>query len=251
MYSERVYVGRSVEISIWFNTIYALIASCALIFFMIIGAVYTPSNRVRSMTQHFVSGVVFAAVAVELLPKIAQHETRWTISIGFIFGTLLMLFLMWLTHRFEKNKSSTTGVLPLGLLIAMLVDLFVDGMLIGIAFIAGQASGVLVTVAFATCAALLGLAASLTLKNNHVAIKHYFIWGAWLAIIIPIGTLLGSYVVGKLPASYLTETLAFGVAALLYLAAEELMAEAHHVKDSPLITSMFFWGFLAILLVKI
>ncbi len=37
--------------------------------------------------------------------------------------------------------------------------------------------------------------------------------------------------------------IAFGTAALLFLVTEELLTEAHEVKESPLMTSAFFYRF--------
>ena len=39
--------------------------------------------------------------------------------------------------------------------------------------------------------------------------------------------------------------------ALLYLVTEELLAEAHEVKDTPIATATFFLGFLGILLISL
>ena len=42
--------------------------------------------------------------------------------------------------------------------------------------------------------------------------------------------------------------LAFALAALLYLVTEELLAEAHETPDVPLVTALFFVGFLLFLM---
>lgn len=44
--------------------------------------------------------------------------------------------------------------------------------------------------------------------------------------------------------------MSFGVTTLLYLVTEELLVKAHEVDETPLLTSMFFVGFLALLLVE-
>ena len=62
-------------------------------------------------------------------------------------------------------------------------------------------------------------------------------FGAWLAT--PIG---------HLPAPIIDGFLTFGLMALLYLVTEELLVEAHEKPDSPLISAMFFVGFLGLLL---
>jgi ZIP family zinc transporter len=43
---------------------------------------------------------------------------------------------------------------------------------------------------------------------------------------------------------FLAGVLGFGVASLLYLVTEELLAEAHEVPDTPVVTATFFAGFL-------
>ena len=49
---------------------------------------------------------------------------------------------------------------------------------------------------------------------------------------------------------WITGFLSFGLMALLYLVTEELLVEAHEKPDSPLISAMFFVGFLALLLIE-
>lgn len=44
--------------------------------------------------------------------------------------------------------------------------------------------------------------------------------------------------------------LSFATVALLYLVTEELLTEAHEQPDTPLLTTMFFVGFLSLLLLS-
>ena len=44
--------------------------------------------------------------------------------------------------------------------------------------------------------------------------------------------------------------MSFGVAALLYLVTEELLTEAHEVDETPLLTAMFFVGFIGLLMIE-
>ncbi|MBW8465221.1 MAG: hypothetical protein K0M68_21645 [Acidovorax sp.] len=48
----------------------------------------------------------------------------------------------------------------------------------------------------------------------------------------------------------LDAVMSFSVAALLYLVTEELLTEAHEVDETPLLTSMFFVGFVALLTIE-
>ena len=49
----------------------------------------------------------------------------------------------------------------------------------------------------------------------------------------------------------LNAVLAFGIAALLYLVIEELLVEAHETPETNVVTSIFFVGFLAVLLLDL
>ena len=70
-----------------------------------------------------------------------------------------------------------------------------------------------------------------------------------LAVLVPVGALIAQPVALLTPA-WIIGFMSFGLMALLYLVTEELLAEAHETPDSPLISAMFFVGFLALLLLE-
>jgi zinc transporter, ZIP family len=70
------------------------------------------------------------------------------------------------------------------------------------------------------------------------------------ALLIGVGALLGVTVLGGLSSNALGGVLAFGSAALLYLVTEELLVEAHSVGETPLMSSLFFAGFLVLLVIE-
>ena len=68
-------------------------------------------------------------------------------------------------------------------------------------------------------------------------------------LLLPLGAFLATPV-GHLPPDWIVGFLAFGLMALLYLVTEELLVEAHEKPDTPLISAMFFVGFLGLLLIE-
>jgi ZIP family zinc transporter len=70
-----------------------------------------------------------------------------------------------------------------------------------------------------------------------------------LGLLLPLGTLLALPVAG-FPPAIITGFLSFGLIALLYLVTEELLVEAHEKPDTPLISAMFFIGFLGLMLLE-
>lgn len=58
-----------------------------------------------------------------------------------------------------------------------------------------------------------------------------------------VGAVGGAVLLGGASAQVLAAVLAFGAAAVLYLAVEELMIEAHENAETPWLTSLLFVGF--------
>ena len=121
--------------------------------------------------------------------------------------------------------------------------------MIGIGFITGAKAGYLLTLGLTLELVCLGLALAGQLQSALKSEAKVVGAVAALSLSLPIGAAIGSTVLPRVPAIILNGTIAGGAAALLYLATEELLREAHEEPDSPLITASFFAGFLAVLLI--
>ncbi|KTD32586.1 hypothetical protein E3983_13240 [Legionella israelensis] len=237
------------KISILNILFYSLIPALCMLVGGLIASLYQPKARLTSAMQHFAAGVVFAAVAKELLPKLGAENEPVVLTVGFIVGVLSMLLLKLFSETLNENSTASKGI-SWGLITAVGVDLFIDGVLIGIAFLAGEQGGILIAIALAIEILFLGLSATASLGARGVSIKIRLILLCILALLIPAGSLSGASLLSQLPSYYTEGLLAFGVAALLYLVTEELLTEAHETEDTPYITASFFIGFLLILLLE-
>ncbi len=219
---------------------------------MAIGGVFafikTPGAKTTSTIQHFAAGVVFSAVAVELLPKVID-QSHLLLSLGFIIGVATMLFTEWFARKLSKNTSSSNKI-PIELLLAVGIDVLIDGILIGVSFIASSRSGIVIALALSLEVLFLGLSTSAKMAKNKLAKPFGIGITLLLALLIPIGGILGYGVVSQLAKPVHLMILSFGVAALLYLVTEELLLEAHEIEDIPFATMAFFAGFLVILLIS-
>ncbi|MCP5470239.1 MAG: hypothetical protein H7A36_07045, partial [Chlamydiales bacterium] len=214
-------------------TLYSLIPFFAALLGSFIGALYLPQQKIVSALQHFVAGVLIAAVSTELLPKVLNHTSHLTVSLGFVIGVIFMLVVEEFAHSIAKKRVG-------GLITGASVDLFVDGFLIGISFLAGAQSGLTIALSLSLCAFFLSLTVSNALKQRGL---NRFLPLLFIACMLPLGAFLGGAFALKLPPIILLETITFGVAALLYLGIEELLAEAHKKEESVWISATFFLGF--------
>ena len=137
---------------------------------------------------------------------------------------------------------------PVALLTAIGLDLAIDGLVLGLAFIAGEKAGTLLAVALTLEVLFLALTLTNDLTSRYRKMKAVGLTCA-LALLVPIGALVAQPVALLSPV-WITGFLSFGLMALLYLVTEELLVEAHEKPDSPLISAMFFVGFLALLLIE-
>lgn len=227
---------------------YAWIPAVTILIGGMLALIMRPSKKVTSFTQHFAAGVVFAAVALELLPKLTQLNHNWALVLGFCLGVGLMLLLREVTGRHGKNTNNQT--LPWSMLTAIGIDLLIDGLLIGIAFVAGAKGGLLVAAALAIEIFFLGITVATSLSQRLISKTLILLILIFFACTVVMAAMIGSALIANTHDAVLEIILAFGVAALLYLVTEELLEKAHETNDTPWVTMAFFAGFLIIYLLN-
>jgi len=246
---------------------FALIPAGVALAGAIVAAFRSPSPRIRSMIQHFAAGIVAAAAAAELLPIAISKHSPLALAIGFAVGTAAMVGIAKLMERLEGgDEEPATGSLvaseamaqaaqqpsgPGAMLAAVGVDVLIDGTLLGLAFVAGQKAGVLLTIGFSLEMLSLGLATCATCRRYRWSVARSIgaVFGVGLSLIL--GATVAVLLLQGLTGAGLGAVLAFGLAALLYLVTEELLVEAHEVHENTITTSMFFAGFLVLLLIDV
>lgn len=190
--------------------------------------------------QHLAAGVVFAAAATEILPQVMHQASPAATLIGGSLGVGTMLGLKAIEARFKG---------PVALLAAIGLDILIDGLVLGLAFIAGAKAGLLLTIALTLEVLFLGLTLTTELGESAKSRLKVVATVSTLALLLPLGALLATPI-ATFPPVVVASFLSFGLMALLYLVTEELLAEAHEKPDTPLISAMFFVGFLALLLLE-
>lgn len=231
--------------------IYALLPVAAIIIGGVIGLLKKPSGAVTSSVLHFAAGVVFSVVAVELLPDIIKQHKPLEVGIGFGLGIAAMLLVKFFVEKLEKkdDKLSANNRLPIGLLIAMGIDMLIDGLLLGVGFAAGKKEGILLSIALAVEVFSLGLAVVLACADSSISKQKNIAIVFGLGMLFFMGAIIGILFLSGLSQEMLELVLSFGLAALLFLVTEELLTEAHEEKETPFQTACFFGGFLLFLLI--
>lgn len=229
---------------------YTLIPVVATIAGGIVAAFRSPGEKTRISVQHFAAGVVFAAVAAELLPELAHNLRLIPLLLGFSLGVALMLLVRWSMGRLERKSRGAGKKGTGGLLIASGVDVFIDGLLVGISFEVGMREGIIITIALTIELLFLAISVASSLAKENTGKVKIITSCTLLALLVLVGAALGGTVLRGLSGDALETIVAFATAALLYLVTEELLVEAHEGQDTAFTTAMFFVGFLAVLIIE-
>jgi ZIP family zinc transporter len=243
--------------------------------FTVVGAaagVYFPAlARLRGHVLHLAAGVVFAVVAVELLPEIQRRALVWDVVLGFGLGVMTMLAVDKILDRIrgddgddgdDDTEAASAGKvnlstlsppraarIPASLLVAVAIDFLLDGLLLGVGFAAGARIGILLALAEAAEQLSVGLALAGELRTAGMSRGRILGTISALGALVFLSAVAGATVLSGLPAGAMEVVLSFGAAALLYLVTEELLREAHEEHESTSGTAMFFAGFLLFLVI--
>ncbi|WP_293914333.1 transporter [Deinococcus sp.] len=225
-----------------------LIPVVATILGGVVASYRAPGEQLRSFVQHFAAGVVFAVVAGELLPEITKGHQPLGVVIGFTLGVGVLLAVRQFAERLERRSGSQGES---GLIAAVATDVLIDGLLIGVGFAAGTRVGVLLIVALTLELLFLGVSVASSLGQSGQPRRRIILTVVGLSLAVIVGSLLGGTLLQGLSGLALEIVLSFGAAALLFLVTEELLTEAHEVKETPLITAAFFAGFVSLYLIEL
>lgn len=222
------------------NLAFAFIPVFAVLVGALIAVWRKPGAGLESALQHLAAGVVFGAAAAEILPQVKHDASIWTTLIGGVLGVATMLGIKSLEGRWKG---------PVGMVAAIGIDIFVDGLVLGLAFLARRKAGLLMTIALTLEVLFLGLTVTTELGESLTSRFKVVAASVALALLLPVGVLV-AMPVATLPPHIIGGFLTFGLMALLYLVTEELLVDAHEKPDSPGISAMFFVGFLGLLIVE-
>ena len=220
-----------------------------------VAAVRRPGPRLVSAIQHFAAGVVIAALAGELLPDLRSEGNLGWAAVGFSVGVALVLSLASYGRWLDKNQQSkvrpsaitaAAPAIPIGLLVTVAIDLLIDGGLVGLGTQLGSTQALILTTALTLEILFLSLSLSAELTDRGLTPRQAALTCTALGLSTAVGAIAAAALLGGVGPGVLAFVLAFGAAALLYLAVEELLVEAHEQAETALLSAMFFAGFLII-----
>lgn len=233
-------------VDLWQVFVWSLLPVAATLCAILVALTHRPSAGARSALQHLAAGIVFAAVATEIVPEMLAGGHVLAVASGFAAGVALMFGVRLAGDAMSSANTTKSSASASGwsMLMATGIDLAIDGLLIGLGFAISTASGVLLTLAVAFEVLFVSLGLSATLADRGRPVRFIALSLGVMALLTLICMLLGASLLSSLEPAWKVVVLSFGSAALLYLVSEELLVEAHaDGADSVLGSMLFFVGF--------
>ncbi len=197
------------------------------------------SKVLNMLTIGLASGIMLSASIWSLLiPALDDAEDAWgnlsfiPIALGFVLGTLLMVFLDFISARLIRKNTTAEHRKAFKLFTAITIHNIPEGLSVGFAI--GTAvsvnSPILSAVMFALGIALQnfpeGLATALPIQNCLHNRKKSFILATISGIVEPTSALAGFFLATSI-SSLLPWLLSFSAGAMIYVIVEEMMPELH------------------------
>ncbi|WP_278255444.1 hypothetical protein [Nocardioides convexus] len=190
-----------------------------------------------------------------LLPDLRHEGNLGWAAAGFTAGVALVLSLAAYGRRLDNQQDSTAkestkkavvAGIPIGFLATVAIDLLIDGVLVGLGTRLGSTQALILTIALTLEILFLSLSMAAESTDRGLSPRQASLICSGLGVSTAVGAITAAALLGGVGPAALAFVLAFGAAALLYLAVEELLVEAHEQTETALLSAMFFAGFLAI-----
>jgi len=161
---------------------------------------YEVSVRLLSEALQFTAGVITALVAFSLMPPAVRSISFPLVVFGFFLGGILFVVMEYLSsHLIPSNHSGNKAQNSMGLFIGILVDLLIDGILIGIGSTLTLLTGLKLALGLSISTIPLAFLAIATAKKQGISRKNRNILALMFWVCIIGGAMLGYGVLRNQP----------------------------------------------------
>lgn len=202
------------------------------------------SKAVLSVALHAAAGIIIAVVAVELMPRALENAVAWVVVLGFVLGGALSILIKSVVGAWQAKRGGEKNAGPWIIYIAVCVDLFSDGLMIGVGSVVSFSLALVLALGQVIADLPEGFATIATFKDRGVARAQRLLLSASFAVPILLGATLGYWVLRDQSDAMKFGALAMTAGLLLVAAVEDVVSEAHEAaEDSRWSVAAFIGGF--------
>jgi ZIP family zinc transporter len=191
------------------------------------------SRRALSLALHSAAGIIFAVVAVELMPQAIRIERPWMAVAAFAAGGAFFVAMDRAIDLVKERFGGGGSAGPWMIYFGVAIDLFSDGLMIGTGTTIGLGLGLLLALGQVPADIPEGFATIATFREKGVSRRTRLLMAASFAVPILLGTTVGFWAVRGQPEWVKMVLLAFTAGVMLSVAVEEMLTEAHRGGPDP------------------
>jgi len=202
-------------------------------------------HRVVSAALQFAAGVITALVAFSLMPPALYKGATTSIILAFFLGGVLFVAIEHLSLRFLQSGGGEDGAASPGFYVGILVDLLVDGVVIGIGATLTLATGLLLALGMAISTAPLAFVATATAKRQGIAERRRRQLAYLFIVAVIGGAALGFLVLRNQPLDVRVFLIALASGFLLTTVTQSMIPEANR-EGEPGFAGILYMGGLSL-----
>ena len=197
------------------------------------------SRRMLSRALHLAAGIITAVVATELMPEaLGGPAPAWAVVVGVVAGGLFYVALDWLIKRAQDGNEEAAGAWMIYAAVA--VDLFSDGLMIGVGSVVSFALALVLAIGQVTADVPEGFATIANFKDKGISRGRRILLSASFAVPCLAGATVGYWLLRDQSEALKLVALAFTAGILLIAAVEEMLEEAHKAAEDTAYSALFF-----------
>jgi ZIP family zinc transporter len=208
-------------------------------------AEYLPTPQgILNKALHASAGIVIAVVAVELMPEALSATSGWIIGLAFGLGGVAYLGIEAVVEKIQ-NAQGGKGDSRLGMwmiYIAVVIDLFSDGLLIGTGSTVSFSMAVVLALGQVLADVPEGYATIINMKGKNVPRSQRFILSISFAIPVVTAAIIAYYLLRDQNETFKMAALAFTAGLLAVAAVEGMISEAHESSEDTRWSILAFTG---------
>ena len=216
----------------------------------LVAELVTVSPHRLNLALHAAAGIVIAVVAVEIMPEALAAVPPWALVAAFLLGGGAYILIENLIENLIEGQDEGTGGAWM-IYIAVAVDLFSDGLLIGAGTAISFGLAVVLALGQVTADVPEGFAAIANFKAKGLPRGKRILLSASFAVPVLVGASLSYLALREAGETVQYAALVFTAGLILTAAVEEMIREAHAAAaDSRFSTASFAAGFALFTLVS-
>lgn len=196
-----------------------------------------------SAALQFAAGIITALVAISLMPPAVRNGPYLAIVLSFFLGGMAFVMMEYLTARMQRaGAAAAGGPASLGLYIGILVDLVIDGIVIGVGSTLTITTGLLMALGLSISTVPLAFVTIATAKRQGMPKKRRSRLAALFFLCIMGGAMIGFWLLSNLSLEVRLVLISLASGFLITLVTQSMIPEANREGEPGLAGVLYMGG---------